>query len=91
MSGYSIDIARTLVNGCLSGNNAGVSGFADYVRRRREQLGKPQGEIADAADISRPYVSQIESGKIALPNADLGPVLAQLGEAVVAEGCVTVR
>jgi len=77
MSSYILENVQPLVKGCLSANNARMSGFADYIRQRREAIGQPQGEVADAAGITRPYMSQLESGKVKTPGADIRRRLAQ--------------
>lgn len=51
-------------------------GFGAFVRERRERIGLSQTELADRVGIRKGYMSQIESGKIGLPNADLRRRLA---------------
>jgi transcriptional regulator with XRE-family HTH domain len=51
-------------------------GFGAYVRERRERLGLSQTDLADLVGIRKGYMSQIESGKIGLPGADLRRRLA---------------
>jgi transcriptional regulator with XRE-family HTH domain len=45
--------------------------LGSYIRERREALNLTQGELAEEAGTSRAYMSQIESGKVGLPNAAL--------------------
>lgn len=47
-----------------------------YVRDQRKRLGMTQEDLGQAVGISKGYVSQIESGKISFPNADLRRRLA---------------
>jgi HTH-type transcriptional regulator / antitoxin HipB len=49
--------------------------LALYVRDRRRQLGMTQVELADAADVSRRWLSSLEAGK---PTAEIGLVLRTL-------------
>lgn len=52
--------------------------LGDYIRDQRVAMGfRTQGEFAEHAGINRAHLSQIESGKIALPNADLRRRLAR--------------
>lgn len=49
-----------------------------YIRDRRLELGyRTQSDFAERAGVNRAHLSQIESGKIALPNADLRRKLAK--------------
>lgn len=45
--------------------------LGEVIRHLRGQLNLNQKELADVLGIQRAYLSQIESGKIGLPNADL--------------------
>lgn len=51
--------------------NMETDGFGPCIRRARESAGISQKELADRVGVSRPYMSQIESGKIGLPGAAL--------------------
>ena len=54
-----------------------ATSLGTYIRDRRIALGfRTQGDFAITAGINRAHLSQIESGKIALPNADLRRKLA---------------
>jgi transcriptional regulator with XRE-family HTH domain len=53
-------------------------GLGAYIRRRRIALGLTQENVADAANIGRSHLSQIESGKIGLPNALIRRKLADI-------------
>jgi transcriptional regulator with XRE-family HTH domain len=53
-----------------------ATGLGGFVRRRRVELGLTQEVVADAAGIGRSHLSQIESGKIGLPNAGIRRHLA---------------
>ena len=50
--------------------------MGSYIRERRLQLNMTQEDLGDAAGTSKAYISQIEVGKVALPNADLRRRLA---------------
>ncbi len=50
--------------------------LGSYIRERRLYLNLTQAEIGESVGIDKGYVSQIESGKIAFPNADLRRRLA---------------
>lgn len=52
------------------------NGIGGYIRGARERRGITQSELADLAGIPRPHLSDIERGRIALPNADLRRRLA---------------
>jgi len=41
------------------------------LRDRRESLGLTQEELAQRTETTRSYISQIESGKVQMPNAEL--------------------
>lgn len=43
--------------------------LGDYIRARRDDLGLTQTDLADRALLQRAHLSEIERGKIALPNA----------------------
>lgn len=48
-----------------------VSSIGAYVKKTRKDRGLTQVRLAAEADVDRAYLSQIESGRVALPNADL--------------------
>lgn len=50
--------------------------LGDYIKARRIELGLGQAQVGDSAGITKSHMSQIESGKIALPNADIRRRLA---------------
>jgi len=54
-----------------------AGGLGVYLRDRRTQLRLTQERVAKAAGISRSHLSQIESGKIGLPNAETRRLLAK--------------
>jgi repressor LexA len=54
--------------------------FGTIIRRRRSDLGLTQDEVAQRAGISKPYVSNIETGKAKNPPSDT--VLRSLAEAL---------
>jgi transcriptional regulator with XRE-family HTH domain len=45
--------------------------LGDWIKTTRERRGMSQTALADAVGTSRSYMSQIESGRVAFPNADL--------------------
>jgi transcriptional regulator with XRE-family HTH domain len=47
-----------------------MSGIGDYIRQQREQAGKSVRQLAEAAGVSNPYLSQIERG-LRKPSADI--------------------
>ncbi len=51
-------------------------GLGAFLRKRRIDLGLTQEAVSDAAGIGRSHLSQIESGKIGLPNAGIRRRLA---------------
>lgn len=53
-----------------------ANGLGEFVRKRRIELGLTQERVAAAAGVGRAHLSQIESGKIELPNVDLRRRLA---------------
>lgn len=53
-----------------------VSELGDWVKTRRELLGLTQKSLAGSASTSPAYISQIEGGRVGLPNADLRRRLA---------------
>lgn len=53
-----------------------ASGLGIYVRQRRNALGLTQEDVADASGIGRSHLSQVESGKIGLPNVEIRRRLA---------------
>ncbi len=52
-------------------------GLGQYIRQRRTSLGLTQESVAEQAGIGRSHLSQIESGKIGLPNATIRRRLAK--------------
>lgn len=54
-----------------------VSALGDWVKTRRETLGMTQRDVADSVGTSPAYMSQIEGGRVGLPNADLRRRLAE--------------
>ncbi|HEX4830022.1 MAG TPA: helix-turn-helix transcriptional regulator [Trebonia sp.] len=53
-----------------------MSGIGDYIRQQREQAGKSVRQLAEAAGVSNPYLSQIERG-LRKPSADILQQLAK--------------
>jgi len=51
-------------------------GIGGYVKALREATGAGQGKLADRAGLPRPYMSQLEAGKVGLPGADIRRRLA---------------
>jgi transcriptional regulator with XRE-family HTH domain len=47
-----------------------MSGIGEYIRQQREQAGKSVRQLAEAAGVSNPYLSQIERG-LRKPSADI--------------------
>src|SRR6201982_2047168 len=47
-----------------------MSSIGDYIRQQREQAGKSVRQLAEAAGVSNPYLSQIERG-LRKPSADI--------------------
>ena len=47
-----------------------MSTIGDYIRQQREQAGKSVRQLAEAAGVSNPYLSQIERG-LRKPSADI--------------------
>ena len=52
---------------------ANVREIGAALRARRLELGQAQGDVAAAAGVSRPWLSEVEAGK---PTAEIGLVLA---------------
>lgn len=52
------------------------TGLGAYIRRRRETLGLSQTTLVERSGVSKSHLSQIEVGKIALPNAEIRRRLA---------------
>ena len=50
--------------------------LAAFLKQTREERGMLASQLADAAGLTRSHVSEIERGKIALPNADIRRRLA---------------
>lgn len=50
-----------------------------FIARKRESLGMSQTALAKAAGVSRPYLSQIESGQRTASDAKLERILVMLG------------
>ena len=55
-----------------------MSGIGDYIRQQREQAGKSVRQLAEAAGVSNPYLSQIERG-LRKPSAE---ILQQIAKAL---------
>lgn len=53
------------------------NGLGAFVKERRAYLQMSQTALAQAAGLAKSYLSQIEAGKIAFPNADVRRRLAQ--------------
>jgi HTH-type transcriptional regulator, competence development regulator len=54
-----------------------TAGLGAFIRQRRSSLGMTQESVAEQAGIGRSHLSQIESGKIGLPNATIRRRLAK--------------
>lgn len=54
-------------------------GFADLIRRRRKELGRTLDDIATKAELSLPYISELERG---VKQPPLGDVLGKLAKAL---------
>lgn len=54
-----------------------MTGIGDVVRRVREEQGLTQTELAEKTGISRARISQIEGGRVALPNVGHRRALAK--------------
>lgn len=54
-----------------------MSGMGTYVWERRTQAGLNQRALGDLSGVDRSYLAQIESGRIALPGADIRRRLAK--------------
>lgn len=54
-------------------------GFADLIRRRRKELDRTLDDIATAASLSLPYVSELERG---VKQPPLGEVIDRLADAL---------
>lgn len=68
----------SVVNPCLHLDIGFVAnGVGSYVRQWREDHGLSQTELAELMGMQRAHLSQIESGKIALPSADIRRRLAK--------------
>lgn len=52
-------------------------GIGPFVRRIRDDRGESQTALAERAGLTRSHMAQIESGKIAFPNADIRRRLAK--------------
>lgn len=50
--------------------------LAEYLKQKREEQGILASQLADKAGLTRSHISEIERGKIALPNADIRRRLA---------------
>jgi transcriptional regulator with XRE-family HTH domain len=68
-------LARSAIMDYSPGMEAGLG---SYIRKRRISLGLTQENVADSAGIGRSHLSQIESGKIGLPNAIIRRKLADI-------------
>jgi transcriptional regulator with XRE-family HTH domain len=61
-----------------------TEGIGAHIRRRRDMLGLTQKALADRADTSSAYISQIEGGKVALPGVEMRRRIANaLGESQI--------
>jgi transcriptional regulator with XRE-family HTH domain len=69
-------LVKGLATPNIGGMNTLTEGFGAYVLARRRALGLTQGELADRIGLNRAHLSQIESGKIGLPAADIRRRLA---------------
>jgi transcriptional regulator with XRE-family HTH domain len=49
----------------------------DFIKKRREELGLTQAELAKRAGIGQPYISKIESGVIRSPSSSTIDSLAK--------------
>lgn len=72
----------------------GVDGIGRYIKRTREGRGFTQLRLSEESGVDRAYISQIESGRVALPSADLRRrIAAALGishlDLLVASGEIT--
>jgi transcriptional regulator with XRE-family HTH domain len=61
--------------------------LGETLRGRRHELGRTQGEVAKTADVSRPWLAQVEAGK---QTASVGLVLRVL-DALALDLDATVR
>ena len=68
-------LSRRAVNEYSPGMEGGLGA---YIRKRRIALGLTQENVADTAGIGRSHLSQIESGKIGLPNAIIRRKIADI-------------
>lgn len=55
----------------------GTNEFGKFLRQYREHAGLSMGQLAKLAEISQPYISQIENGSRGVPSPD---ILRKLGE-----------
>lgn len=69
-------MAKARRQAVLDPNEESRPGLGAFLRRRRAELGLTQEGVSDAAGIGRSHLSQIESGKIGLPNAGIRRKLA---------------
>ncbi len=69
------DIVSVAVGGSTDGAN---SGYGDWLRSQRIEHGLSQQRLGEAVGIDRAHVSQIESGKIALPSEHLREKIASV-------------
>jgi transcriptional regulator with XRE-family HTH domain len=53
-------------------------GIGPFIRARREELRLSQTAVADAVQMRKSHLSEIERGKIGLPNADVRRRLAKV-------------
>jgi len=59
-----------LASASRTGSMTGMSSIGEYIRQQREQAGKSVRQLAEAAGVSNPYLSQIERG-LRKPSADI--------------------
>lgn len=73
-------MARTRRHVVAESRTSAGDGLGGFLRKRRIDLGLTQEAVSDAAGIGRSHLSQIESGKIGLPNAGIRRRLADVLE-----------
>ena len=65
----------------------GSEELGSTIRNIRNELGKTLSEVAESTGISKSYLSQIESGKVANPTVELlGRVVKALGVDLIIQG-----
>lgn len=73
-------MVRTRRHAAVEPRESAGAGLGGFLRKRRIDLGLTQEAVSDAAGIGRSHLSQIESGKIGLPNAGIRRRLAEVLE-----------